>query len=205
MHPEIFSTEQRELLPLVNKFSEEYYLVGGTAIALQIGHRMSVDFDLFSPDKIKRKKIKRIIDESGFMKDDIIYEADEQLHIPVNSVKMTFYCFPHPVEHAVWLEKTISMPGLLDLAAMKAYALGGRAKWRDYVDLYFLLKYHHTFLEINKRAYELFDNFFNPRLFREELSFFSDIDYDQPIQFIGSPISEEEIKNFLTDVATQPF
>ena len=47
MHPDILSKEQAELLPLIQQFKREFYLVGGTAIALQIGHRRSIDFDLF--------------------------------------------------------------------------------------------------------------------------------------------------------------
>jgi hypothetical protein len=47
MHLEILSKEQVELLPLVSQFKREFYLVGGTAIALHIGHRESIDFELF--------------------------------------------------------------------------------------------------------------------------------------------------------------
>ncbi|MDO8952122.1 MAG: hypothetical protein Q7U86_05815 [Draconibacterium sp.] len=47
MHREILSNEQVNLLSIVKQFKREYYLVGGTAIALQIGHRRSIDFDLF--------------------------------------------------------------------------------------------------------------------------------------------------------------
>ena len=47
MHTEILSDEQRTLLPFVQRFKNKFYLVGGTAIALQIGHRFSIDFDFF--------------------------------------------------------------------------------------------------------------------------------------------------------------
>jgi len=47
MHKEILSGNQMALLPFVQKFIKEYYLAGGTAIALHIGHRRSIDFDLF--------------------------------------------------------------------------------------------------------------------------------------------------------------
>ena len=45
LHPEILTKEQKELLPLVKKFYKDFGLVGGTAIALHIGHRESIDFD----------------------------------------------------------------------------------------------------------------------------------------------------------------
>mgnify|MGYP003487530311 CR=1 FL=1 len=48
MHLNIFNKDQQELLPLLSKFKKEFYMVGGTSIALHIGHPMSIDFDLFS-------------------------------------------------------------------------------------------------------------------------------------------------------------
>lgn len=56
MHPQILSNEQKDLLNLVSNFRKEFYLVGGTAIALQIGHRQSIDFDLFKLKTFNRKK-----------------------------------------------------------------------------------------------------------------------------------------------------
>ena len=47
MHIEILSSEQQALLPWAKQFKREFYLVGGTAIALYIGHRKSIIFDLF--------------------------------------------------------------------------------------------------------------------------------------------------------------
>jgi len=58
MRNDILTDEQQQLLPLIGLFSKEYYLVGGTAIALYIGHRRSVDFDLFTPGEINRKESK---------------------------------------------------------------------------------------------------------------------------------------------------
>lgn len=205
MFPDILSKEQKELLPLVKEFSKDYFLVGGTAIALQIGHRMSIDYDLFTEKKIKRISIKKILDESKFTTKKIIFEAEEQMHIPVNGVKMTFYSYPFRIPHLLKFQDVITMPTLLDLAAMKAHALGGRAKWRDYVDLYFILNQHHTFSEITSRANELFRSFFNAKLFHEQLSYFEDVDYSQAIHYMGKPVPDSEIKNFLIKVATTPF
>ena len=55
MHSEILSDNQKELLPLMAQFRREYYLVGGTAIALYLGHRRSIDFDLFKPSAINHE------------------------------------------------------------------------------------------------------------------------------------------------------
>ncbi len=127
MHSEVLTEKQRKLLPLIRLFSNDYYLVGGTAIALYIGHRRSIDFDLFTTQDIKRKSIRNLIDKSGFTVDNLLYEAFDQIHLVVNSVKITFFNFSHKIVHSMDFDGIIKIPTLLDLAAMKTYALGGRA------------------------------------------------------------------------------
>ncbi len=205
MHKHVLTQQQIELLPLIKEFAKEFYLVGGTAIALHIGHRRSIDFDLFTNQEIKRKRIKRLVEQHQFPTIEILYEAYDQLHIVVNSVKMTFFQFPHQIQHPENFEDDIQIPTLLDLAAMKAYALGGRAKWKDYVDLYFLLNDHFSLQEISQQTKNLFGTFFNPKLSREQLAYFKDIDYREQVEFVGAEISEDEIKAFLTEIALTPF
>ena len=205
MHSEILTEEQQKLLPLIRSFSNDYYLVGGTAIALYIGHRRSIDFDLFTTQDIKRKNIRNLIDKSGFTVDNLLYEAFDQMHLVVNSVKITFFNFPHKIVHSMNFDGIIKIPTLLDLAAMKTYALGGRAKWKDYVDLYFILKDRYDLKELSARATEIFGAYFNEKLFREQLCFFDDIDYSEKVEYIGDEINEEEIRKFLVDIAMTQF
>ena len=73
------------------------------------------------------------------------------------------------------------MPTLLDLSAMKTYSLGGRAKWKDYVDLYFVFKYHFDLESVSNRTKELYGNDFNEKLLYEQLAYFEDIDYTEGI------------------------
>ena len=205
MHSEVLTIEQRELLPLIKSFSKDYYLVGGTAIALHIGHRRSIDFDLFTTLDIKRKGIRNLIDKSGFAVENLLYEAFDQMHIVLNSVKITFFNFPYEISHPMDFDGIIKIPTLLDLAAMKTYALGGRAKWKDYVDLYFILKDHHELKELSARAEEIFGAYFNQKLFREQLCFFDDIDFSEKVDYMGKEIKEEEIRKVLMDIATTKF
>jgi Nucleotidyl transferase AbiEii toxin, Type IV TA system len=62
MHRNILTAKQVKLLPLLREFFQDYYLVGGTAIALYLGHRHSIDFDLFTSGRIKKLSIKKVID-----------------------------------------------------------------------------------------------------------------------------------------------
>jgi hypothetical protein len=91
----------------------------------------------------------------------------------------------------------MTIPELTELASMKAFALGRRAKWKDYADLYILLKDHFTIDEISRKAYELFPTQFNEKLFREQLAFHKDIDYSEPVEYLITPLSENEVKEFL--------
>jgi len=205
MHKEIFTNEQIELLPLLKAFSKEYYLVGGTAIALYLGHRQSIDFDLFSEKPIKRNSIKNTIEANNFHTQEVIYEAFDQLHLIVSSVKITFFNYSFRVIPDKYFDAIIQIPSLIDLAAMKAYALGGRARWKDYVDLYFILKEQHSLKEISHRAKQIFQNYYNEKLFREQLSYFEDLDYSEDIRFVCGEIKDQEIKKFLQDIATEEF
>ena len=202
MHSEILTKEQQELLTLIELFSKNYYLVGGTAIALYIGHRRSIDFDLFTNQDIKRKSIGNLIEKNEFKVEKLLYETFDQMHVIINSVKITFFKFPHEIHTEIDFNKIIGVPSLLDLAAMKTYALGGRAKWKDYVDLYFMLKNHFSLKTLSARATAIFGVYFNEKLFREQLCFFDDVDYSEKIDYMGDDIPEKQIKKFLVEIAT---
>jgi hypothetical protein len=62
-------------------------------------------------------------------------------------VKVTFFSFPYDVDHPVMADQFISIPTLLTLGSMKAFAIGGMAKWKDYADLNIILKDHYTIEE----------------------------------------------------------
>jgi hypothetical protein len=200
MHKEILTKEQIELLPLVKQFRKEFYLVGGTAIALQIGHRRSIDFDLFKFSSIRPKRILTKIG-SADIPFSVTRRVQEQLNVTINQVKFTFYEYPFDIEANIELEDILRMPSLIDLSAMKAYALGRRSKWKDYVDFYFLLKDHFTLNEISAQAEKIYGQLFSPKLFRAQLCYFNDIDYIESVEFLVPVPSGKEIKDFLTEKA----
>lgn len=205
MFPDILTSAQQELLPLIRQFRKEYYLVGGTAIALQIGHRKSVDFDLFKPTRINKNKIKRELNAFSLEVERVLFEDRDQLHVVINGVKVTFFEYPYRIPHPVKWDNTISMPTLLDLASMKSYAMGRRSKWKDYVDLYFLLQEKFGYHQIVERSKELFASEFNEKLFREQLSYFADVDYSEDVEFCRNPVAKEQIHAFFMNLATNLF
>lgn len=201
-HKEILDSKQIELLPLVGEFSREYYLVGGTAIALYLGHRRSIDFDLFKFASLNRKKIVEKVQSTGFPF-VVTWNVADQMNLVVNEVKVTFFQYPFHIKATNDFDGVLKLPELLDLAAMKAYALGRRSKWKDYVDLYFLLKEKYSLDEISLRAMEIFGDLFSDKLFRSQLSYFVDVDYSEEVDYIiPNPPSEGEIKSYLVEVST---
>jgi len=204
MHKEILTEEQTKLLPLVQMFLKDFGLVGGTAIALHIGHRRSIDFDMFSFKEFDNKKIRKIITRNGWKIGKVYKDEDGQLTFFVNKVRFTFFEYPFKIEFSERFEKILKMPDLLTLAAMKAYALGRRAKWKDYVDLYFILQKYHSIEKIIKRSKQIFENEFNERIFREQLSYFDDINYDEEVVFMhGIEVSEKKIKKELVEFSLE--
>lgn len=67
--------------------------------------------------------------------DHILHRSSDELTVAVQSVRLSFVFYPFPIQCPVWFPEMIAMPDLLTLAAMKAYALGRRAKWKDYEEI----------------------------------------------------------------------
>jgi len=201
MHTEILSTEQELLFPYLKRFKHSFYLVGGTAIALLLGHRRSIDFDLFTISELKKSRIKKVLLEIPY-KQVPIFEDVDQLHLLINEVKFTFFSYPYNVEHPIKIDTNITIPTLLTLAAIKAFALGRRSKWKNYVDFYFILRDFYSIEEISVEANSIFPQQFSEKLFRSQLAFHKDIDYSEPVDFLVEPVADEVIRAFLIDVAT---
>lgn len=201
LHKEILSDTQKSVLPLIGVFKKSFGLVGGTAIALCIGHRESIDFDLFSADELDRNILRKEI--SAFTDDiHILVDKTDEYTVVVGGVKVTFLRYPFGIEYAVALDDIAKLPDILTLAAMKAYALGRRAKWKDYVDLFFVMNEKHSLSDIVGKASVLFGSEFNEKIFRTQLAYFDDIDYSEKIIWMpGFETKESVIKEKLTQLS----
>lgn len=200
MHKEILSEDQIQLLPLVKEFRSDFFLVGGTAVALHLGHRRSFDFDLFSNKAFVNKNIRTKINQYAKINKTLI-ESQGEMTLLVGQTRMTFFEYRHKIAREVAFDEVITMPDLLTLGAMKAEALGGRAKWKDYLDLYFIFK-HHSLAEVVELAEQLFGGEFNHKLFREQLAYHQDISYqDEAIMMPGFEVEREMVLKTLIDVS----
>lgn len=195
MRLEVIKSEQKKIFEKLKNF-KEYYLAGGTALAFQIGHRISVDFDFFSPKDIPKyllSKIKRLFKE---YKVKVEVNNPEQLTVTLNEVHLTFLKYPFPIILKLVKHQGVKMLSIPEIAATKAYTIGHQATLKDYVDLYFILKEKHTTLErIINLAQKKFKNEFNTRLFLEQLIYLEDIE-DIEIEYLKEKPTKAQIQKF---------
>lgn len=119
----------------------------------------------------------------------------------IGDVKFTFFHFDYPIDYKQRFDDIISMLNLLTLGAIKAFALGQRPKWKDYVDLYFILK-KHDIGKIADQAKKIFKQEFNEKLFRNQLAYFEDINYSEEVEFMpGFEVDDKIVKKALIEAS----
>ncbi len=201
LHTEILTDKQVGMGEWVQGFGTNFYLVGGTALALQLGHRRSIDFDLFTIDSFDNDRIlARVKRHTGIVQTHV-KQTDQLTIVTSDDVKMTWYRYPYAIpQETMW--GGLPMPDTLTIAAMKAFAIGQRAKWKDYVDMYVLLS-KFGLSKIVEKTNELFgDGLFDEALLRGQLAYHKDIDYHEEVEWMpGYEVSREEILKSLIEVA----
>ena len=119
-------------------FLDKYVLVGGSALTLHICHRKSEDLDFFTyNDNFNRKEILKYIGQ--FTNKEILNQTDEQIDLLLEGVKVTFFNANWSFLKPNTIDK-FNLASIESIAAMKVNVLFLRAKFRDYYDLYFLIK-----------------------------------------------------------------
>ena len=121
-----------------SKIADEFYLAGGTALALQLGHRHSVDLDFFSPTEdipsIRTKLEKTLQPYQGVLADS----SWGNLVYVVNEVRMGFYGYGFPLVAPLIETEGVRLASIEDIALMKLDAMLSRASRKDFYDLYFI-------------------------------------------------------------------
>lgn len=197
----ILNENQKKMLYFLRNFNKKFGLVGGTAIALQIGHRESIDFDLFTNKEFKNLDIQKQFIKNKIKIERVFVDEKDEYTVVANGVKLTFLYYPFKIDFSEDFNKIIKMPNLLTIAALKSYALGRRSKWKDYIDLYFLILKYVSIEDIIKTAKNIFGDNFDEKIFRTQLCYFKDIDYSEKIVFKNNfNVSDKEVKECLKDL-----
>ena len=124
------------------KFLSKYgfYLAGGAALALQIGHRTSMDFDFYTEKKFSLLKLQRLL-EKKFKEAIVLQKAEGTLIMKIDGVANSFFQYPYPlIFPPIKYQNFPPLASKEDIAAMKVIAISDRGTKRDFIDIYFLLK-----------------------------------------------------------------
>ena len=194
LHLFILDKKRQELLPSIANAGEGFYLAGGTALALQIGHRDSIDFDFFIEGNIDTLalwiKIQDIF--SGYSLIKTQDELNTLSCIIDGDIRLSFFGYNYPLIQIPSNESDLKLASILDIGCMKLSAITSRATLKDYVDLHFILQ------QISLR--ELFEGMvkkfptLDQGLVLKSLVYFDDI-LPEPILFMpGFTVSLEEVK-----------
>ena len=201
MHIEAIWSEARPILSKLTSFKqlEQFYLVGGTALAFQIGHRLSVDLDWFSQTSLPKDLLEQL--EAFFPEAKVVLEINNgrELTVKINGVKVTFLHYPFPLVEKLLTSDGYKLASVMDIAVMKAHTLGRRAAFRDYVDLYCILQDKVSLPQLLQKASECFGEEFNQRLFLEQLVYLKDITEDG-VNFLGKGIDKQSMQSFFEEL-----
>ena len=192
MHDECLTGEAKRLFPRLASF-HGYSLVGGTALALHIGHRLSYDFDLFTEKPLSDALFKKTQRVFSGEKIRPIFRSKEQYDIFVSGVKTTFRYYPYPPVYPCKKYQGVPLLSIKDIGASKAFAIGQRAAYRDYVDMYFILHEEYaTLAELIALSQKKYGDDFNGRLFLEQLVYLGDIS-DTKVEFLRSALTKRQV------------
>jgi len=188
--------EKGILFSLAPFFKQEGLLSGGTSLMLQIPFRKSYDFDLFFPFEIPLSFARKAASIFNSKIEVLINTPDELTFIAHNQTKISFIFFPFKRKYKpVNAENSISLSSYKDIASDKAYVIGRRPEYRDYIDLFVILKNGFSLKRVIVDAKEKFTGEFSEKLFLSQLIYFEDLK-DFTVELIKEKYSVDEIKSF---------
>jgi hypothetical protein len=177
LHFEILDEERKTIFQKLAAFRSIGYLSGGTALALQLGHRVSYDFDIFCEEEIPASFPAKVQKEMP-IEEVLVNNSDEFTFLTKHDIKISFIFYSFDLKKYVFdfFDAPLKLISPLGTSLTKAYAMNRRNAWRDYVDLYVILKKEITTLEnIMHKSQEVYGGLFNEKLFLAQLLYADDI------------------------------
>lgn len=194
MHKEILSKKTKRFLDEIgkSKILRNFYLAGGTALALQIGHRKSIDLDWFSKKPFSTKELKKELRKLGKLK--INEEKKDTLNCILDGIRLSFFEYPYKVLFPfVSYGKGLKLANIKDIACMKIDAISSRESKKDFIDLYFLLKKFslEELLKLFDKKYKGIE--YNHLHILKSLTYFEEVERE-PMPIMIEKINWENVK-----------
>ncbi|MFA4998416.1 MAG: nucleotidyl transferase AbiEii/AbiGii toxin family protein [Candidatus Paceibacterota bacterium] len=181
-----------------SSLAKDFYLAGGTALALQLGHRQSVDLDWFSRQNFSNEKIKKDLALLGNFK--LLSEEKDTIQGILDEIRVSFFHYGYDLLFPLIKFKSIDLADERDIAAMKIDAISSRGSKKDFIDLYFLLKKYSLaeligFFENKYKNVE-----YNKLHILKSFSYFDDAE-SEPAPVVIQDIEWNKIKEVIADKA----
>jgi hypothetical protein len=193
INPTTFSLIQ-ELQSL--DFLKDFYLVGGTALALKLGHRNSIDIDLFTQNEFSTQEIaEKLSLNRNFFKS---FERENTLLCFIDNIKTDFIRHNYSFVNEPITEEGITYLSMEDIAAMKLNAIAQSGKRiKDFIDIYYLLE--HFSVNEMLSFYEIKYPFSNKLIALRGLEYFNDIDLNIDPPILKKPLPLLKIQKRIKD------
>jgi predicted nucleotidyltransferase component of viral defense system len=183
-------------IQLISRIPEvkKAYLAGGTALALQLGHRISVDLDFFTLDEFNEAEL---IEKLTVLKEFVSDGTTEwTVWGKIGQTKFSMFYYKYPLLEEPFLFEGIRLASLSDIAAMKIHAIEDRGTRRDFVDVYFLSKTYtlEEMLNFYQKKYSVDKDHIYSTL--RSLDYFEDAEKEKQMPKMIIEVSWDEIKEF---------
>jgi hypothetical protein len=195
---EVIPEAAEQVLGMLLKSIGSFYLAGGTGLALQLGHRLSRDFDFFTSESFDEERL--LSDLKDIEKLSVVSMGRETLHLHVRGIKVSFLGYRYPVLFPFGSFMGVQVADPRDIACMKISAIAGRGGKRDFLDLYATAQQYGlaSLLDLFKQKYAQVD--FNLVHALKSLTYFKDAEKEPMPQMLSS-ISWNDVTEFFKQEA----
>lgn len=179
----------------------DFFLVGGTALALQIGHRISIDLDLFSRNSFSENDLLFYLEKTYQFKLD--FQANQTLKGSINSLNVDLITHSYPLVKPLVIMDNVRMASLEDIAAMKLNAISANGtRLKDFIDIA-ALSPKLTLADMVRAYTEKYDSR-NPAMVIKSLDYHEDINFNEPVQMLDSEYSWQRTQARLRQMTRDP-
>lgn len=175
---------------------QNFYLSGGTALSLQLGHRESEDLDFFIKDSFNPQILLQKFLQYGKLED--VMTAEGTLNLFMNNVKLQFLHYPYDLLETLIPWNGIYLSSVIDIACTKLITISDRGSKKDYIDLYVILQ-QMSLQELFTKLQEKYKNIeYNLPHILKSLVYFNDAE-EQPMPKMHIDLTWEQTKSFITE------
>ena len=203
MHEDTLTKNTKHVLESLSQagLTKDFYLAGGSALALYYGHRFSVDLDWFAESFSYTPVFREKLSKLGKL--SVESEGEKTFNGALNGVKISFFEYPYPlISSKTQYKDNIYLASRPDIAVMKLEAVARRGTYKDFVDIYFLLKEYNLDQLLDFLGKKFTGVEYNETHLLKSLTYFEDAKKSEFPEMI-KPVNWEDIKKFLLSAVEQ--